>query len=266
MDTSKTLDEIGCLSSQAEQIRKQNWKDNAAFFQLAYALNIYGHKTKFECKINGNNILHVVAISLYLRILNSYASLILLTERNLEHDAEAIARVALEALFYLKRIIESPSFVEEFVKSDQKNRLKLMNLAKDETSGVTDIFRQDLKRFDSLYAELKSQVEEEEIKELKAYEVAEDAGLKELYNYAYRTLCQSVHPNPRSLSRYVTWDKNGEAKEIIPIPISDSIPRVLGTGIMTLIMATRLIGSLFGLDLKEFEQYERQFSELSKEG
>lgn len=260
---STTFEELGFLSDEVHAFIGRHRKDLAVLFDLADELHAYAHRQLRRCKVNGQDLQHLVGISLFLRILNSFSAIVLLAERGMCHDAEAIARVSLEALFFLKRSAEEKDFVSEFVKLDQHQRLKLMNVAKDSSSSLHETIGKD-PRFDQLFAELKNFVDEENVREQKACEVAKKAGLSDLYDFAYRTLSQSVHPNPRALLRYITFDENDEAQELVLAPESDAIPLVVATGISTLLVSLRLISALFDEKMPDIDKFEARFAAESK--
>jgi hypothetical protein len=129
-----SFENAGFLSEQTDEFRQQHLSRYKELFSLAYDMNLAAHDRIRGCQVNGNDLQHLVSICLYFRILNSFASTVILSEKGMCHDAEVIARAALEALFFLKRCAEDTAFVDEFVKSDQQQRLKLMNVAKDKNS------------------------------------------------------------------------------------------------------------------------------------
>jgi hypothetical protein len=67
----------------------------------------------------------VLAVTVFMRVLNGFQAVVLLARLGLRTDAQVVARGALEALFVLKLLCEDKNFVPEYVKSNKANQLKL---------------------------------------------------------------------------------------------------------------------------------------------
>lgn len=253
------FNEAGFLSVSVDRYRKQNYIQHSQLFNLVYDLNLYAHALKGKCDVRNKDPQAIIGMCLYFRILNSYASATLLMERGLGHDAEAIARVAIEATFFLKRVVDDESFALDFIKTDHRTRLTLLNTAKDKKSGIYDLFEGDEERLQSLHQELDKYIKKEGIEELKAFQVADKAGMRLFYNYAYRILSQSVHPNPRSLSRYGKFDQNDNLVEFSLAPETEPIPMVLLTCVSMMLFSIKQMETLFKIDESECGKFEDRF-------
>jgi hypothetical protein len=204
----------GFLSADTGAFVEDHHSRFAELFLLASDLNKFAHEKKADIRVNGTDAQHVICFCLYIRILNSYSAAIRLAELGLCHDAEVVCRTAIEALFYLKSCADDRKFTEDFIKSDQADRLKFLNVAIDSNSELNELFKQDRDNISALHTRLKKEVDGEKIRERKAFEAAKKAGLSGMYDYVYRILSQSTHSSPRSLKRYVSFDSNDKVQEL----------------------------------------------------
>jgi hypothetical protein len=174
-----SFDDEGFLSPDVTEFSSQNRKKFADLFLLVDDLNRFAHTVKFKFDIKNRDPQAITSFCLYMRVLGSYASSVRLAEIGLCHDAEAMARIAMEAMFFLKRCAESEDFVIEFIKSDHATRHKFMNLA----PGLSGIIDMNPEEFAKIHASLAQEIEIDKIKEKKAEEVATKAGMQEMYDY-----------------------------------------------------------------------------------
>ncbi len=261
-----SFDNEGFLSEDTLKFRAQNRERYANLFSLTDDLNRYAHRVKFSINIHSRDLQEVICSCLFLRVLNSYAASVRLAELGMCHDAEALCRVALEALFFMKNCAEDREATIAYVKSDQQDRLKLLNVMKDKSSSLHELIRSgQFTEIDALHELLKKEIEEEKIAERKAWEAASKAKLAGVYDYAYRMLSQSVHSSPRSISRYVEMDEDGEVRQVYSTPEKDSIPLTLFTSASTLMMSLMVMRDLFKVEMPELEGLGERFQMLDKE-
>lgn len=261
-----SFDKEGFLSEDTLTFRARHRAQYADLFSFVDDLNRFAHHIKFSFDIHHHDLQEVVCSCLFLRILNSFAATVRLAELGLCQDSEAIGRVVTEALFYLKSCAEDPNETIAYLKSDQFDRNKLMNVVKDKNSSLhSALGAGELKEFESLHEVIKKQVEEEKIKERKAVVAARKAKLDSIYDAAYRNLSQSVHSSPRAISRYVRTDENGDILEVYSAPEGDSIPLCLFAVSSALLISLMVMRDLFKVEMPGFESLSERFASLDKE-
>lgn len=261
-----SFDHKGFLSEDAGTFRTQHRQQYADLFSLIDDLNLYAHRIKFSFNIHKSDIQEVICSCLFLRILNSYAAVVRLAELGMSHDAEALGRVAIEALFHLKQCAESRDATIAYVKSDQQDRLKLLNVAANKSSAMRSLIKEEyFEEIDSLHNLLKRQVEEEKIAERNAWKAATETGLGTVYDYSYRMLSQSVHSSPRSISRYVEVDEEGEVLQVFSAPEKDTIPLSLFAASSTLLTSLMVTSDLFKIEMPELDGLGERFMKLDLE-
>ena len=121
------FDENGFLGKEAEKWAAEMLQRNKKYFELCYEINSFAEKIKYKFIQNQTGQKMVVA-ALFTRLLEGYQTAIILVNRGLEEDARVIIRTVLETLFLLKACCEDKEFVDQYMKSDEKKRLKLMNV------------------------------------------------------------------------------------------------------------------------------------------
>jgi len=260
-----SFDETAFLSGDMVEITKREVLKHRSLFDLAYDLNAYSQKLKFECDVKNKDRQALITIGLYFRVLDSFSSAIILCENSLGHDASALTRVGIEAMFYMKAVAEKKGFVNEYVKSDQKSRLKLLNVASQPDSALHELFEKDSEHLSELKQKLKDEIDSEQISEQQAIEVAKKVELQPYYDYAYRVLSQYVHPSPRSLSKYYKFNNEDEITDLRYLPDEDMIPMALFTSVSNVLMAIKILVNSFELKGDGIENFEKRFKECNEE-
>ncbi|MCR8641279.1 DUF5677 domain-containing protein [Paenibacillus sp. N1-5-1-14] len=140
-------------------------------FDVCFDVNKFSHKVKFEFDINNNNILHVLSASLFLKILNCFQSIIILSKLGLESESKILTRTLIESLFVLKAISEDEKEINNFIKTDYKKREQLLKLIFDKDAENT--YGEIRKKLDKeMYEELRSFNKEKDIRDIKVHEWA----------------------------------------------------------------------------------------------
>jgi hypothetical protein len=166
----------------------------------------------------------VVSLILVARILEISEAAVLIMRHGMSNEASTLLRVFIDAYFILVRIGRDENFVEEFFRSDEKQRLTLMNVARTSKSDNFDALKDYAS--DDIVAELKGKIESLEIASLQSSTNAEKAGCMNLYDSIFRLCSPAVHSTPRALEKYVEED-DGVVTKIWTGPSAEEIPQKL---------------------------------------
>lgn len=258
------FDDNGFLGLQAEDISKDILKKYNEWFDLCFDINSFVQKVKYDLTIHSMDGQEVISTCLFLKILNGFQACLILGKYGLVSEAEVLLRSLLEALFIMKACMNDEDFMREYVKSDEVKQLKLMKSAYKHDAPV---FMQTRK-----YAtvERMKQLEEKkarkEIKELNVGDVAEKAGLKVLYDSAYRLLSDSVHCGPKSLEDYIGTDDVGRVRSLSTMPLKAELEFVFINAVQIMMFTLDSIFTFFNVDKRtELESFDLRFQKLMKE-
>lgn len=256
-----TVDEVGHLSEKIIEITSKVMEQNRSLFDLAYDINCCAHKLKYKCDVRNRDLQALTIMGLYFRVLDIYSSSIILCENDLGNESATVTRTGLEAVFFMSAIARNYDFAKDFIKSDQKDRLKFLNVASNPKSSLYELFERDSEDLKQLKIELKEEVENEKIIERKVEVAAQKAGLQEQYDYIYRILSQYSHPSPRSLENYFDFDENGIATGLVYPQKTSTVPLAMFTSISVILMAIKILNEQFQLDSSEIEEFEKRYKE-----
>jgi hypothetical protein len=208
--------ENGFLGKEAGKMAIQIYERNKDFFELCYKINRFAEKIKFKFEVHNQDGQEIIAACLFMKMLEGFQASIILTNRGFAQDTRVVIRTMLEALFLLKTCCEDKEFVVQYINSDEKMRLKWMNIA--HNSSFESMHPLKEYATEERRAELKDKIDSENIREIITEEIAKKAGLHELYS-AYRLFSSSTHVSPRSLEdTYIAINENGEISALIHEP------------------------------------------------
>jgi hypothetical protein len=261
MFSKEDFDEYGFLGVQAENFSKGIIESHKDWFDFCFELNAYAQKAKFELEIHNEDGKEVISSCLFIKILNGFQASLILGRFGLTLEAEVVLRSMLETLFLLKACIEDEDFMQEYIKSDDARRLKIMNVAHkypDWIFKATRKYATEKRR-----RELREKVKSEGIIELKTWEMAKKAKLESLYDSVYRLLSDVVHSGPKSLGSYTEVDETGKIKVIGVLPKDKDLDFVFVTAGEIMLLTLNSIFPLFSLDKKqEMEIFQLRFQKL----
>ena len=125
--------------------------------------------------VNNENQLQLITSCLFVKHLNLTRAVLLLFDNNLLSEVYVLLRHQIEAVFVLKACHEDEAFLEEYIKSDALQRLRIGNIVSLGGTEFSENKHFDKNKVDSRKAELKSIVDEHDIKEIKIQELARKA-------------------------------------------------------------------------------------------
>lgn len=210
------FDENGFLGQDADAFAEQIEKAHIDFFRLCYDINKFAQKTKFRFEIHNKDGQEVITACLFIRVLEGCQAAILLVKRGFSTDARALIRIILEALILLKICCEDSEFIPRFIQTDERKRLKLMQIAHKYTDELFSLLREHATQ--EIISELSENIKQENIKGLIIEQLSEKAGMKHYYDTVYRLASDHVHTSPRTLERYVEANEEGDIIEFKNAP------------------------------------------------
>lgn len=243
------FNEKGFLGTAVAEFSNAAEKEYANFFNACYRINEIAQDVKFEFQIHNQDGQEVMAACLFMRILNGFQAVIILARLGLVVDAKVVLRGILEALFILKLLCDEAKFVVEYVRTDQAQRLKWMNIAHQNTDPVFDSLRQYAtpERMKTLKDELNTYG----IKKLNIENVAKRAKLTTIYNTDYRLLSYEIHSTPRSLEHYTAADQDEIITGFPWGPSDNGLAYILFTAVRVLAIGVDSAAKLFKVDRRK---------------
>lgn len=118
------LEQHGFVGEQIKEWITKIRSDHSALFDLAVDINKLCHKTMFELDVHNSHAQEVTIASLYLRSLNTFQSVVLLSERGMIPQAQILARALLETVFTLCALCKKNELVNVYINEDKQRRLK----------------------------------------------------------------------------------------------------------------------------------------------
>jgi hypothetical protein len=239
------FDIYGFLGKQVENISQDTYEKHKELYDLIFEINKFAQKIKYEFVIHNQNIQELTIGSLYIKIIQSFESVIILSQRGLETDSKAILRVMLEAVFYLKSIYLDPDFVYDYIMGDEIERYRILfKVSKDNEN----IFSEELKEYVKKENPRKLKQKKEKDNSLEIYNVAKKAKMYDFYQLVYGTLSSDIHTPIRSLEKYYGIDENGNVSHLICVPIFTDLTAVILTACSILLVALDCLSMFFKLN------------------
>ena len=245
-----SFDINGFLGEQIEDIHKQICQDNKGLLDFVLELNRLAQEIKYKLEIHNEDAQELTIGALYIKTLQSFNSIVILSLRGLESDSKALLRVMLEAAFYLKATCIDDNFVFEYINGDELERFKIINRIVHDKGNV---FSEEAKKYatrDKL-EELKSKIPPKKDNPLEIHKVAEKAKMNDFYQLVYGHLSADVHTSVRSIEKYYGLDENGKVIYFDCIPRTDSLNVTLSTACSILITILDCCTEFFKLNYTE---------------
>ncbi|RXZ80414.1 hypothetical protein EBB07_18850 [Paenibacillaceae bacterium] len=257
------FDEAGFLGDQIVEWARENYHKHKFVFDVGFELNKYAYVLRNSLTINSENGQQVISSTLFSRIHNGFQTTLVLYKMGLETEAKVILRTILEASFILKAVTNNEEEVVNFINTDKRKQKQLLEiiLEKDNFNIYKDL-KSSLNK--EQLEQLKQEIKEEDIKDVKVYEWANRADMAVFYAFVYRILSSDVHTDIRVLEKYLVLDE--EKQNVIGI---DSLPnhvdivRSLFTAYSIMIISLNCLNELFELQQDNILQaYEEKIMKV----
>lgn len=256
-----SFNEEGFLSHEIENYRENIKNKNIGILNIAYEINKIALKMRYEYDIPIDNAKLIAIGGLYVKIMKSFQSSIILYELGLESDAKAISRVFMENAMKLCAICNDSDYCNSFCIQDSKDTLKkIRSLHKGKFKDYHgEDFIEEIKSIDVDGLE-------ESLKEYKAYYIEEIAGIAnmmDIYVLAYKLFCSNVHSDITAVKNLLKIDKDNNIYEFKILPEYEGFEMLLGTNINILLRVLYKLNELFNLSyLKNIKNIETMLNDL----
>jgi len=143
----------------------------------------------------------VIALGLLVRLIDVAEVILLLATSGGRQDLQSLFRVFLDAYFLFANTCSDAEFVPRYLRTDEVNRLKLLNSAAKQNDQMFDRLKgyatHDLRNG------LASRIRTEGIQALSSQRHAQDVNCSHIYDSMYRLTSATVHSSPRCLEQYL---------------------------------------------------------------
>lgn len=246
------LEQHGFLGEEIKVSIAKIRSDHSDLFDLAVDTNKLCHKTMFDLTVHNRHAQEVIIASLYLRCLNTFQSVVLLSERGLIPQAQILARALLETVFTLCALCKKSELVNVYINEDKHRKLRsLYKLKKFHIGKFPDYVKPD--EIETLEKELQAEVKRDNVQSKTTEAWAADAELTGWYLTAYTVLSHSVHTKVSDLDRHLAINDKGEIAEFIWGPDDSELDDVMQLGIEAMIIALQSTIDFFRLQRDEAE-------------
>jgi len=197
----------------------------------------------------------VIALALLVRLVEVVESMIILASHGVRQELHTLFRVFLDAYFLLANVCSDPQFVPIYFRTDEPERLKLLNAASQQDHELFAALNQC--NTYELRTTLGQRIKEEGIQAFNSYLFAESIGCAHIYDSMYRLSSPSVHSGPRCLADYIEADEEGNVRSILHRGDIATVHRVLYDTECLLLEVLRGVCDLFGVsEMERIKQFE----------
>lgn len=235
----------GYLSTNTE-IENNIYLANKGVFDHAYRLNRLCQGLKEQFLPRDQEGQKVISNAVFIKILNGFQAIVILTKKGLKVESEILLRTILEALFILKILCEDDEFYKKYISMDAVRRKTLITVAQKNNYAVFEATRKILT--EEFLEDLEEEIRKSGVDrgDFKVEQLAIKAKLHDLYESVYRLTSEAVHSQIRSLSSYVKEDAQGKVVSFYDGPIGD-ISDEVDTAMTMLIAAVESMQNLYKL-------------------
>ena len=241
----------GFLSGKLRGWTKDFRKKFAPWIKLYKKINGFGYSVLRNPLLQANTP-QILAWTLYLRALSSYQAALLLAERGLDAECKTVLRSLAEAAFALGAIEKDHGFATRLLKSNEYEELQWMKK-------WNEVNREQHEALQQKIAFLAAGVSKKH--KLGVRQIADSAGMLNVYHVQYSRLCMFGHPTPHSLALRMRRDE--QTIETNLHPTADQAHDNLRLGMMFQILAIKSLLNICQLpNPKRLIDLHEQFSDL----
>lgn len=249
--------EKGFLDQEAELKREQIRNLYEAKYELYQEINQFAHTVLNDCYSQiGPSVVKLLIVSLYMRCLTIYQSILLVSERGMLAETRILLRSIIEVCFYIKAVCRDEGILNVMQVKDEQQKLRSVNRIINSKTKI--------KNLPSLDELNKKKIEiEDRIKNIPAKfkGIEEISKIAEMHNYyltVYTPLCNSAHTNAIDLDMYLDIE-NDKIKGLSYGPTDDKLSLNVATSIDVMLNSMEAMNSYFKLENKiKIENYHRQ--------
>lgn len=260
-----TFDENGFLEGKMQKWVTDHRKRHSALFSGSLRLNRECHRFLNARTVDLGSELQITTSVLFARMLELYQAILVVITWGMAAPARILFRAFLEAFFHFSAIHRDSEYLNEYLNQFHLQRKKMVNKIRNSTSPLLEGMRQPIT--EELLAEIKQILEEEGVQKISIADVANKAGLHEIYLTAYTILSRTVHTSASDLESHIDYnDEQGTIKGFKYGPSDEETTRVLCLSGMVMAEVLEQISSVFGEDRREMcSKLKNSFESLLRE-
>jgi len=258
-----SINKKGFLSEEVltwSNVTKQKYVDT---FKICNYINEFAQKLLFELNIHNRLIDELIIGAAYKRLISSYQGSIILAERGMSNEMKVVSRNLLEHTFLIFAISKNKDFARKFLLNDEIQRKKMLN----KYSSLSPDIKKDTIHPDvvKVLEEIKTNIIDKDIKEIKTWQIAKEAELDDHYNTYYSLLSLVVHPTARDFQSDYEFNASNEITTIKFGPNDSDIEKVLLSNAGYILMAVNQIKYLFKISIEdEISKISNEFNTIWK--
>ena len=255
----------GFLSEHITQWIEKHRNENSEWFLLCEDINRFSHSTMLTITIHNKYLPEIIGASLYIKAMSNFQGVILMAERGMINEANALLRCLLECEFAIVAVDKDKKIVDQFVLEDQLQRRDYLKAYKrNKKAGIAHPEdAPSLEEIDNLLQDIDNQIEKKNIKKLTKRDLAEKAGLLTIYDSAYKVLSGTIHVNARDLEQYLELNDDGEIKGFLWGPDVEEIYSILFTAAESMLFVLVGIAHIFSLSFDvTWERLQDKYNSL----
>jgi Family of unknown function (DUF5677) len=217
-----TLAEEGFLSGEGEVVVTVVRRRYAPWLSEIRPLNRLLTEAQYRFSIRQEHAQEVTCGALYVRTLAHCQAVVLLLERGMGPSAKALMRCAMEGLFNLGACASSYEAALAFLDAhevDRKKKAKYLSQVKDPASKAL-LDESELK---AILERAEAKIDEVGARQPQVREMAQKAGLEDLYLTGYALLCGAVHSTVADLDQHYEVDDSDNVRSLITEPLLDEL-------------------------------------------
>jgi len=227
------LDKNGFLGGSIDKWICEHRTSHQTFVRDAEALNRICHEFFSGRSVALDHPLQLVISVLFVRMMEMYQSVLLLTFRGMRSASAVCFRALIEAYFHFEAIRKDEKYLDEFLDQFHVDRYRMVaGIAKSESEGLAELREYfTAERVE----EVKRDKDAANAKNITTKEAAKRGGNEGIYKTAYTLLSAEVHTSARSLESHLVWDD--ESKSIRGLrygPDASNYARQVGLSILLL--------------------------------
>lgn len=226
MGEADRIENRGFLSVEVETYRNAYRSMHSDLFAICEKKSDSATTRLFHARLSelegGNEPNVVVAIGLWLRCLRACQASILLLERGLVPEAQALIRSAYEFLFFAVAVLKDPKILDSMWEGDNYARREHAESILREGREIGALDEQQTERLRSLIAQL-----EKGKKQISSYDAANKAGMAYLYATVYRGM-SFVGAHATLAATNLMFEPTGEHVSAVFGPSDADLPFSIG--------------------------------------
>jgi len=197
------------------------------------------------------NLYEVLVTVLYTRMLSNVSAAILVLERGFDVQCRILLRAAMESMFNLAAIANSPEQGQKLVVADSIERKGIFTKSPSCSRPKLDRMVSD-DSVDDRLREVETAILELDAKRISYEDMARAAGLEDWYLTVYAAFSASVHSNVGDLKHHLAFSRNRANEAIRNESIRDGLDILYLQGSEILLKGLEVLGEVFKVNNETF--------------